>query len=261
MVINLDPFWEQGMQELHVVLPIYNEKARVEECFFTVLAWAHDHCGFEFSFVDDGSCDGTGERLLALAKAYGEGLIRVIVLEEHRGKGYAIRKGFASRPELDFCFTDGDLAYPLDLLLRFREELLRYDLVIGSRGSPFQGARNAPWIRQILGWGFNSLVRVTLGLPYRDTQAGLKAMRKEVARAVFARSRVDGFAADVELLWIAQCLGFRVRELPVTTLPTHSYNSTRVRVFRDSLRMLGELASIAWNHRNGCYRTKHPCQY
>jgi dolichyl-phosphate beta-glucosyltransferase len=243
------------MKGLHVVLPVYNEVQEIEEHFARVVSWAKDHPEFEFSFVDDGSTDGTAERLLRLAKSCPLPGIRVLALPVHRGKGYALREGFALQPGLPFCFTDGDLAYPLELLLDFHRELASYHLVIASRGAPLGAARSAPWIRSVLGWGFNTLVRLILDLAYVDTQAGLKAMRQDVALALLPRCAIDGFAFDVELLWIAHRWGLRVGEIPVATLPTHSYTRSRLRLFRDSWEMFRDLLRIAWRDRHGCYQT------
>ena len=103
-----------------------------------------------------------------------------------------------------------------------------------------------------MGWTFNRLARLALGLPHPDTQAGLKGFRRDVARTLFARQRVAGFGFDVEVLYLARRLGYRVGEIPAR-VSAGSYAASQVDLVRDPLRMFRDLVSIRWRGAIGRY--------
>jgi len=115
-------------------------------------------------------------------------------------------------------------------------------VAIGSRALPESTlAVRQPFYRELLGRGFNLLVR-GLGLTrLRDTQCGFKLFTREAAREIFARQTIDRFAFDVEVLWLAERLGFRVVEVPVTW---RNDPSSRVRPLGDSLQMLADVVRL-----------------
>ncbi len=98
-----------------------------------------------------------------------------------------------------------------------------------------------PWRREQGGRVFNLLVRVATGLPFWDTQCGFKAFRLDVCRPILEAARIDGFAFDVELLYLAQRAGLRLREIPVRW--NHAEGS-KVAFVKDSLRMLREVIAL-----------------
>ena len=98
-----------------------------------------------------------------------------------------------------------------------------------------------PWRREQAGRIFNLLVRLATGLPFWDTQCGFKAFRLEACRPILEAARIEGFAFDVELLYLAGRAGLRIREVPVRW--NHAEGS-KVSFFRDSLRMLGEVITL-----------------
>ena len=98
-----------------------------------------------------------------------------------------------------------------------------------------------PWRREQAGRAFNLLVRIATGLPFWDTQCGFKAFRLDVCRPILKAAHLDGFAFDVELLYLAQHAGLRIREIPVRW--NHAEGS-KVQFFKDSLRMLREVISL-----------------
>jgi len=179
--------------------------------------------------------------------------VRLIALPGNRGKGYAIRTGFAEANGEFFCFTDGDLPYSLDQVSLLGEKLAGSEIVIGSRNLPGAVNEGVAARRQILGGGFNWLVRTSMGLPYRDTQAGLKGFRREVAKKLFLHMRTYGFSFDVELLYLARKYRFTVAEMPVRVSSEHSYKTSKLKLMRDSLRMLWGLLWIRINDAAGKY--------
>lgn len=241
------------MFKLSLILPIYNEQSAVDRTLEAVLGFAAQHADHELIFVDDGSADRTAERIAERLALSDSANVRLIALPRNRGKGYAIRTGFAEANGEFFCFTDGDLPYSLDQIGHLREKLAASDIVIGSRNLPGAVNEGVAARRQILGGGFNWLVRTLMGLPYRDTQAGLKGFRREVAKKLFFHMRTYGFSFDVELLYLARKYGFTVSEVPVKVSSEHSYKTSKLKLMRDSLRMLWGLLWIRINDAAGKY--------
>lgn len=236
-----------------VVLPVFNETRQVGTVFDAVAGFVERHPNFTFLFVDDGSTDGTGDRLRDRVSAGGSRRVRMHSYRENRGKGWAIREGVRAAAGDLVCFTDGDLAYPLDHLPRLVAALEENDVVIGSRGLEPHVERNTTLLRRLLGWSFNKIVRIVLGLPFCDTQAGLKGFRMEAARRITGMQRLSGFAFDVEILYLARKLGYRVGEIAAHVSPTHSYKASRVNLLRDPLRMFLAVALVAVNDARGLY--------
>ena len=227
-----------------VILPVRNEVDVIDAVIDVVLAGALAEPGHRFIFVDDGSTDGTGERLRARLVGRESDGVELVSHSPSRGKGGAVAAGVAACDGDLVVFMDGDLAYSLDHLPEMVEALGRHDVVIGSRN--LAGSRNegVPAARRVLGWGFNRLARVLLDLPYRDTQAGLKGFRRAAARRIFAEQRVTDFTFDVEVLCLARRFGCSVGEIAARVSPEHSYAVTSVDLVRDPLRMLWRLVLL-----------------
>jgi dolichyl-phosphate beta-glucosyltransferase len=125
------------------------------------------------------------------------------------------------------------------------------DVAIGSRWlrADLQTERQ-PFHRQLFGRVFNLLLRVVLGLKFKDTQCGFKAFTRAAAVAVFPRQRIERWGFDPELIFLSQKLGYRVVEVPVAW--AHDDKST-IHPLRDGLRMFIEVLKIRWNDLNGKY--------
>jgi dolichyl-phosphate beta-glucosyltransferase len=202
--------------------------------------------GLEIVVVDDGSGDATAD------EAEAAGADQVIRQPVNQGKGAAVRAGMLAARGRTVAFTDADLSYAPDqvlaLLARAEDG---WDVVVGSR----QHADTTTLVqtgvlRQVGGRVINRATRVVLVADHDDTQCGIKAFRSDVARLVFRRSRVDGFAFDVEILHLAERYGLSVVEVPVTV--ENSDRST-VRVARDAVRLLRDLMRIRQWSRAGMY--------
>jgi hypothetical protein len=125
------------------------------------------------------------------------------------------------------------------------------DIAIGSREAPGARRIGEPAHRHVMGRVFNWLVRAVAVPRIADTQCGFKAFRGAVARDLFARQRIDGWAFDVEVLFLAGQLGYSIKEVPITW----RYDpSSRVRAVRDTIAMMRELLAIRWNAMRGMYR-------
>jgi glycosyltransferase involved in cell wall biosynthesis len=234
---------------LTLLVPCYEEGARVEGLLAAVDAWARDHedVSHELLCVDDGSGDDTVERLARAARA--RPALRVLRLPANRGKGAALRAGVAqARGEL-VLFLDADLAVDLAHVAPALAALeAGADVVIGCRNVP--GAvilRPQGVLRRWLGRAYRRLACAWLGLGVSDVTCGFKAFRAEVARGLFARARCARWGFDAEILYLARRAGLEVGEIPVRW---RDGEASAVRLGRDVLRSLRELAAVRWRHRH-----------
>jgi dolichyl-phosphate beta-glucosyltransferase len=238
------------------VVPAFDEAARIERAIVEIAAWRRARPGgwdWEVIVVDDGSSDGTGE--IARRAAAAQDLpITILRHERNRGKGAAIRTGVLASKGDPVLVSDTDLSTPLSEWVKLAERLPSSPVAIGSRAMNEKLVRRRqPLYRQFMGKSFNRFVRL-LAIPgIRDTQCGFKLFRGDVARRLFSRARIDRFAYDVEILYLARRNGLAIAEVPVLW-----FNSpeSKVAVFRDSLRMLRDLVRIRWIHRDGPAETK-----
>lgn len=232
-----------------LVVPAFDERGRIERAIAEIAAWRRGNPGgweWEVIVVDDGSSDGTGEA--ARAAAARENLvIELLRHPKNRGKGAAIRTGVLASTGDPLLVSDTDLSTPLGEWVKLAERLPTHPVTIGSRALD-EGLvrRRQPFYRQFMGKTFNAFVRLIAVPGIRDTQCGFKLFRGDVARDLFRRARIDRFAYDVEILYLARREGIAIAEVPVLW-----FNSpeSKVSVVRDSLRMLRDLVRIRWIHR------------
>jgi len=238
-----------GDVRLSVVVPAYREAERIGATVAALrdaLAGVAAEGGLEVVVVDDGSGDGTAEA----ARVGGADV--VLEQPENRGKGAAVRRGALAAGGRTIAFTDADLSYSPDQLLGLLAEVEDgWDVVVGSRRHDDTTTLvKARRLREIGGRAINVLTQVVLLGQYRDTQCGLKAFRSDVARLLFGRSRIDGFAFDVELFHLAERYRLSLTEVPVSV--ENSPRST-VRVARDATRLVRDLFRIRRWAKRGAY--------
>jgi dolichyl-phosphate beta-glucosyltransferase len=221
---------------LTVILPCYNEAERLPGTLQALLAHLSAAPGeVEVLVVDDGSTDATVRVAEAVAAA--DGRVRVLSYRPNRGKGFAVRTGvLAARGEL-VMFTDADGSYSPSDLDRIVAALAQAPVAIGTRA----GSASGPVARRAASRVFNLAIRGALGLPFGDTQSGLKGFRRAAAQEIFRRARVDGFAFDVEVLWLARQLRLEVTEVGVQALERQG---SKVQIVADALEMLAEVWTV-----------------
>jgi dolichyl-phosphate beta-glucosyltransferase len=232
-----------------LVLPAYNERNRIEGCLRSVADWLRTRPGgweWEVILVDDGSSDGTGGAARELVRKLGLPL-EILRHEKNRGKGAAIRTGVLASSGNPVLVSDVDLSTPLTEWVKLAERLPSHPVAIGSRGLGEDLVRlKQPFHRRLLGKAGNLLVRLLAVPGIHDTQCGFKLFRGDVARDLFGQARIDGFAYDMEILFLARRRGFSIAEVPVLW-----FNSleSKVSIVRDSLRTLWDLLRLRWLHR------------
>src|SRR3984893_11558034 len=227
-----------------VIIPCYNEAARISGAVRPTLNYlSAESPNSELIVVNDGSTDSTAT---IVRQALADAKIQTRLLENfpNRGKGAAVRSGLRSATKPIGLFFDADLSTPLDEIPKVIEPIANgeVDIAFGSRALDRRLIGNRqPWRREQSGRVFNLIVRLATGLPFWDTQCGFKAFQLDVCRPILEAARIDGFAFDVELLYLAQRAGLRLREVPVRW--NHAEGS-KVRLVHDSLRMLGEIIAM-----------------
>ncbi len=230
-----------------VVIPCYNEAGRIGETLRQTLDYLRNESPeSELIVVNDGSTDATPQ-IAREVLATAETQTRLLENYPNRGKGAAVRSGLLAAQRPIGLFSDADLSTPLSETPKLIQPIVNedVDLSFGSRALDRRliGVHQ-PWRREYAGRVFNLLVRIATNLPFWDTQCGFKAFRLEVCRPILEAARVNGFAFDVELLFLARRAGLRVREIPVRW--NHAEGS-KVDFLRDSLRMLREVVALRFS--------------
>lgn len=189
---------------LSIVIPAYNERSRLSKTVRGTIEWCFRSVpSYEIIIVDDGSSDDT----LAIAKSFSESIDRVFTLERpHLGKGAAVKEGMLSATRNYILFMDADGATPMEetgkLLAKMEEG---FPVAIGSRaaGGPMETTVISSFHRKLIGRIFATLVNL-LAIPgIKDSQCGFKMFRKEAAKMLFRLQECNGFAFDVEILYLA----------------------------------------------------------
>lgn len=234
-----------------IIIPAYNESARVGATLERVLAHVAERgWDAEIIAVDDGSRDNTVE----IIRAYAEKNPRLRLLQNpgNRGKGYSVRNGMLHAKGELLLFSDADLSSPIEEADKLFGAIAGgADIAIGSRWlrRDLQTQRQ-PFYRQIFGRVFNLMLRITLGLGFKDTQCGFKAFTRDAAGKIFPLQKIERWGFDPELLYLARKLKFKVVEVPVEW--AHS-EGTRISPLRDGIRMFVEMLKIRWNGITGKY--------
>jgi len=240
-----------GRPYLSIVIPAYNEEDRLGVSLPLIEAYVRERgLDAEILIVDDGSTDGTAQ----MASAFLRGRRgRVLRHPENRGKGAAVRRGVLKADGRWVLITDADLSTPIEEHAKLaeiaREEDL--DVAFGSRGLPESQVeiRQNP-LRQLMGKTFNVILRRITGLPHRDTQCGFKLLDRQRTRPLFERMVIDHFAFDVELLFLCDRFGLRVKEIPVIW---RNSERTTVNIVTAPPQMLLDVLKVRWHFRRGLY--------
>jgi glycosyltransferase involved in cell wall biosynthesis len=234
---------------LSLIIPAHNEAIRLPETLNQVFEFAAKQpYTMEVIVVENGSQDNT----LEIAQDFADNILQMRVLQiAQSGKGRAVQQGMlAAQGEYRFM-CDVDFSMPIDEINRFLPPTLEgYDIAIASREAPGAVRHGEPYYRHFVGRIYNGLIR-SLALPdLQDTQCGFKCFRGDVADDLFPRQTLTGWSFDVEILYIARLLLYRIMEIPI-----HWYYNphSKVKVLRDSFHMGADLLTIRMNAKRGVY--------
>lgn len=241
---------------LSIIIPIYNAGPDLKKNLEKVLRYI-DRKDFpiEVILVNDGSSDNTPADLRSIR----DPRVRLIDNPKNMGKGYSVKRGMLEGQGEYLVFFDADIAYPVeqvDLLVNGLKE--GYDIAIGSRvhkDSRFiLHCEDLRYIfrRHLLSRAFNLFLRLTLIKDLRDTQSGFKGFKKKAAEYVFSRQRSNDFSFDIEILFLAQKAGLKVKEVPV--MMEYQGGPSAVSMFRDSFAMFTKVSKVWYWYLTGAYR-------
>jgi len=203
---------------LSVVIPAYNEENRIPETLCLIDRYLKDKgFSYEIIVVDDGSKDNTVEVVGGFSKTNNR--IKLLKNKVNRGKGFTVKKGVLESRGEYVLFSDADLATPIEEFGKLFGYLRDgYDIVIGSRKMKDSGVIvTVPWYRKMIArLGYFLVWSIVLsGRMIHDTQCGFKLFKRETAKHIFSKQRLDGGMFDVEIIYIAIKNRFNLKEIPV----------------------------------------------
>jgi glycosyltransferase involved in cell wall biosynthesis len=234
--------------DLSFVVPAFNEEKSIETALFGLDEIVKSrNLPYEIVVVDDGSSDETLRKAQSYASRNGH--VKVISYNHNLGKGYAVKKGFMEANGQVVVFVDSDMDIDLGTILSYIDALKEGDIVIPTKWHPGSHIK-MPMKRRILSHGFNFFVRTFIGAELKDTQVGLKVMRKKEFDNIFPRLCVKRYAFDVELLAVANLYGLKIVEMPTTLRIEGSFNIKEIlKMFIDLLGIAYRLKIIHWYQR------------
>ncbi len=255
---------ERDIMYLSVVVPCFNERENIERGVLLqmITFLASQPYASEVIVSDDGSNDDSLRLVQEFARS--QPAVRVLA-NPHRGKPFALRSALSAVQGEIVLLTDMDQSTPLsevNRLLPYFEQ--GYDVVIGSRGA---GRKNATLMRKIASRAFRSFRKSLILHDIEDTQCGFKAARRDVLTQLFERLQVfreaqeqsvSGWrvtAYDVELLFVAERTGHRLKEVPVNWEQEDVTRGKQKSFVRESREMLGEVLRVKLNDMRGVYKS------
>ncbi len=244
-----DPLAELSAEELDkatvdvsVIIPAYNEEQRLPQTLLSVTEYLKGREGsFEVLVVDDGSQDGTAKVVTQFEKLSDS--VRLLGYPNNRGKGFAVKFGMLNARGALMIYNDADGASPIEEMARLEAAIADgAQVAIGSRAMYSRETKVATvWYRKCMGRVFNGLVNVLLLPGIADTQCGFKMFERSVGRRIFSKQKEEGFAFDVEILFLARKYGCKIAEVPInwTNIP-----GSKVRLVHDSMGMFLDIVKI-----------------
>jgi len=238
---------------LSVVIPAYNEENRIRDTIAKIAAYTETLRGpSEIIIADDGSEDHTREQVKQISARVPR--IRYLKSEKNRGKGYAIRQGMLSSQGQFSLLTDADLSTPIGELDKFLPEMTGPEkILIGNRRMPgSQIIQRQDRFRENMGRVFTLTGNVILGLKQSDLTCGFKIFGAQARLKIFSVQKINGWAYDAEILFLAKKFGFQIKDIPVIW---ENSETTKVKLLSASLVSFAELLKIRWNDLSGKYKS------
>jgi dolichyl-phosphate beta-glucosyltransferase len=235
-----------------IIIPAWNEESRLPTTLNALAEFVASPAGQRISpeviLVDNASTDKTNT--IASEFAVSHPYLRVL-RENRRGKGAAVRAGMLAGSGQYLFICDADLAMPMTELPKFLPpELDGYGMAIGSREAFGSHRYGEPFYRHLMGRVFSWVTQMLTLRGFQDTQCGYKCFERNVAQDVFRTQTMEGWAFDVEILYIAKRRGYRIVEVPIRW---YYQPNSRVSPISDSLKMIREVWHIRQNGHAGIY--------
>ncbi len=233
---------------ISVIIPMYNESKIIESTAAVLSDYMKQNFeDYEIIFFDDGSADNSRELVERMELEN----VRALGYEKNHGKGCAVRHGMLAANGDIRLFTDADLAYGTEPILRAYEQMVskpEVDVLLGSRNAGKDGYEGYTRLRKLMSKVYIRLLCIVGGFKLSDSQCGFKAFRGDCAEQVFSECTVDGFAFDFEAILRAQNKGKCFDEMPVKII---NHRASSINPVRDTLKMLKDLRRIKKNVKKG----------
>ncbi|MCC7529513.1 MAG: glycosyltransferase family 2 protein [Candidatus Melainabacteria bacterium] len=230
------------MPYLSVIIPAYNEEKRLPSTLESVHNFlSESDRAFEIIVVDDGSSDGTVGVVNKFAADHCG--VRLLTHSPNQGKGYSVREGMLKAEGDLLLLDDADGASPIAELIRLENAIKSgADIAIGSRAKPGdETVVNALSHRKHIGNTFNMIVQSLLLKGIQDTQCGFKLFKRDVAVDLFQIARLNRYAFDVEILYLARKRGYEIAEVPINWT---NVEGSKINLVTDPMSMLFEIGKI-----------------
>lgn len=246
-----------------IVVPAYNEEDKITSTLTQIVNFMRSFTeSFEVLIVNDGSSDGTASKVLDYSKDNPE---VVLIDNPHKGKGYAVWTGMMKAQGDLIYMADADLSAPIEDIKKFSNWVLEhgFDVVIGSREGIGAKRVGEPFYRHVMGRVFNIFVQIMAVPGINDSQCGFKLFTKRAAKDIFGKMLVYGantkdvkgtyFGAwDVEVLYLARKMGYKIKQIPVTWVYV---KSKKFNPISNSVKMAIDVLKIRLNSIRGKYKT------
>ncbi len=225
-----------------IIVPTYNERENIDPLLERLLALPF---GLEVLVVDDGSPDGTADRV----KSWQAKSPRVHLLQRpgKLGLGSAYRDGFryALKHGAEYIFEmDADFSHDPDAIGEFLEAAKDADIVLGSRYLHGVTVVNWPLSRLILSYSANMYTRIVTGMPLADATGGFKCFRRRALESVnLERVKTEGYGFQIEMSFRCWKRGFRIKEIPIV------FVDRRAGVSKMNKKIIYEAAWMVWKLR------------
>lgn len=234
--------------DLSIIIPTYNEEERILP---TLGAMAVVVSGFDYSWEMIVSDDGSKDDTIKLVEDL-DWFNLHIIKHVNTGKGGAVKRGVMAAQGKRILFADADNSTPIEELTHMMAKIDEgYDIAVGSRAAEGAKVENKSSLRKLVSWGLHIVAGTLSGVWVKDTQCGFKLFTREAAHELFNRQHMLGFSFDLELLYLANKLGYKIAEVPV-----HWYDApgSKVNSIRDSILFLRDIFTVRKLDRQGVYR-------
>jgi len=230
--------------KLSLIIPAYNEEKVIGDTLKKVVAFfSKKNYSWQIIVVDDGSVDETPKIVREFIRE--EKRVSLIILDKNKGKGAALKKGFLKAKGKYAIFSDADLSVDINLADTFLKFLKDHDVVIASRR--VKGARIAvpqPVLRETMGRFYTLLTSLIIGMNIKDYTCGFKGFKREAARKIFSNTKIDRWAYDSEVLFLAKKYGYSIKQVPVKWV---NREDTRVKLGSVVFESLKDLIMVRIN--------------
>lgn len=229
---------------LSIIIPAYNEEKRIDNTLRKCLKYLKSKkCNFEMIVVNDGSKDNT----VKIVRKFRN--VKLIDNKINHGKGFVVRQGMLKARGDYVLFCDADLSTPIEEVDNLMKYTKDYDVIIASRAVKESRVKTLQY-RKLLGRVFAFFVNLLIVWGISDTQCGFKLFSKETAKKIFRKQTINGWAFDVEVLFLARKFGYKIKEVGVRW---EHFDHKDVTPTGQSLKMLKEVLKIRWNSITGRY--------